>query len=199
MNHPASELSPLTRCTWAGGDPLMIAYHDREWGVPLYDDRRLFALLMLEGAQAGLSWSTILKKREGYRAAFRDFDPAVIAAFGPDDVETLMNDPAIVRNRLKIEAVIANARAMLQFAGGDGNFSRHLWSFVDGRPIQNAVTGAHEPPAATDRSKAMSRDLVSRGFKFFGPTICYAFMQSSGMVNDHVVNCFRYRELGGKA
>ena len=194
MNRQGLELSPLTRCTWAGGDPLMIAYHDREWGVPLYDDRRLFELLMLEGAQAGLSWSTILKKREGYRAAFRGFDPAVIAAFGPEEVDALLATSTIVRNRLKIAAAIANARAVLEF-GEPGNFTRHLWSFVGDRTVQNARDPSQSLPAKTPESEAMSRDLLKRGFKFVGPTICYAFMQSAGMVNDHVVTCFRHAEL----
>lgn len=172
----------------------MITYHDREWGVPIHDDRRLFELLMLEGAQAGLSWSTILKKREGYRAAFHNFDPATIAAFGPAEVDILLATPTIVRNRLKITAVIAGARAVLDF-GESGNFSRHLWSFVGGRPIQNSWESSHHLPALTDESKAMSQDLLKRGFKFVGPTICYAFMQSAGMVNDHAVTCFRHAEL----
>jgi DNA-3-methyladenine glycosylase I len=173
----------------------MTEYHDREWGVPMLDDLRLFELLMLEGAQAGLSWSTILKKREGYRAAFRGFDPATVASFGPDEVEALLASPAIVRNRLKIGAVISNARTVLEFADDAGSFSRHLWSFVGGQPIQNSREFPRDVPAMTDESKAMSQDLLRRGFKFVGPTICYAFMQSAGMVNDHVVECFRYREL----
>jgi DNA-3-methyladenine glycosylase I len=186
---------PLVRCGWAGTDSLMTEYHDREWGVRMYNDQRLFELLMLEGAQAGLSWSTILKKREGYRAAFRGFDPATVASFGPDEVEALLASPSIVRNRLKIGAVISNARAVLEFAEDMGSFSRHLWSFVGGQPIQNSWESPRDVPAMTDESKAMSQDLLRRGFKFVGPTICYAFMQSAGMVNDHVVECFRYREL----
>jgi DNA-3-methyladenine glycosylase I len=187
--------SALVRCVWAGTDPLMIDYHDREWGVPIHDDRRLFELLMLEGAQAGLSWSTILKKREGYRTAFHGFDPVTIASFGPEEVDTLLANPAIVRNRLKIAAVIAGARAVLEFGGDPGNFSRHLWSFVGGHPIQNSWDTSQHLPAMTDESKAMSQDLRKRGFKFVGPTICYAFMQSAGMVNDHAVTCFRHAEL----
>jgi DNA-3-methyladenine glycosylase I len=173
----------------------MIDYHDREWGVPIHDDRHLFELLMLEGAQAGLSWSTILKKREGYRTAFRDFDPATIAAFGPEEVEALLATPTIVRNRLKIAAVIAGARAVLQFGDDTGSFSRHLWSFVGGRTMQNAWEPSQRLPALTDESTAMSRDLLKHGFKFVGPTICYAFMQSAGMVNDHALTCFRHAEL----
>jgi DNA-3-methyladenine glycosylase I len=173
----------------------MTEYHDREWGVPIHDDRHLFELLMLEGAQAGLSWSTILKKREGYRAAFRGFDPATVASFGPEEVDSLLANPAIVRNRLKIAAVIAGARAVLEFRDEPGAFSRHLWSFVKGRPIQNAWQPTQGLPALTDESAAMSGDLLKRGFKFVGPTICYAFMQSAGMVNDHAVTCFRHAEL----
>lgn len=184
-----------TRCLWAGSDPQMIAYHDREWGVPIRDDHRLFELLTLEGAQAGLSWSTILKKREGYRAAFRGFDPATVATFGPAEVDALLASPTIVRNRLKIGAAIANARAVLEFADEPGSFSGYLWSFVGGQPIQNAWTSLQGLPAMTEESKAMSKDLLRRGFKFVGPTICYAFMQSAGMVNDHLVECFRHREL----
>jgi DNA-3-methyladenine glycosylase I len=173
----------------------MIEYHDREWGVPIHDDRHLFELLMLEGAQAGLSWSTILKKREGYRTAFRGFNPATIASFGPEEADSLLANPAIVRNRLKIAAVIAGARAVLEFGSDPGSFSRHLWSFVEGRPIQNAWEPSQRLPALTVESTAMSRDLLKRGFKFVGPTICYAFMQSAGMVNDHAVSCFRHSEL----
>jgi DNA-3-methyladenine glycosylase I len=195
MNDPAGAGNVPIRCSWAGTDPLMIEYHDREWGVPMHDDRRLFELLMLEGAQAGLSWSTILKKREGYRTAFRGFDPATVAAFGPDDLEALLASPAIVRNRLKIAAVISNARAVLAFNGEAGSFDRYLWSFVGGEPVQNSWDSSRPPPALTDESAAMSKDLLRRGFKFVGPTICYAFMQSAGMVNDHMVECFRYGEL----
>jgi DNA-3-methyladenine glycosylase I len=195
MQELAGSEQPRVRCGWAGTDPLMIEYHDREWGVPLRDDRRLFELLMLEGAQAGLSWSTILKKREGYRIAFHHFDPVAIASFGPDEVEALLATPTIVRNRLKIGAVISNARAMLEFDAQAGSFSHYLWSFVSGRPIQNSWESSEHPPALSEESKAMSRDLLQRGFKFVGPTICYAFMQSAGMVNDHAVACFRHAEL----
>jgi DNA-3-methyladenine glycosylase I len=196
MNQSANpEEPPLVRCSWAGADPLMMEYHDREWGVPIYDDLRLFELLMLEGAQAGLSWSTILKKRDGYREAFRGFDPAIIASFGPNEVDTLLASPSIVRNRLKIGAVIGNARAVLEFAAEGRGFSEYLWSFVGGQPILNSFNSPGNLPALTDESKAMSRDLLRRGFKFVGPTICYAFMQSAGMVNDHLVECFRHAEL----
>ena len=171
----------------------MLRYHDEEWGLPSHDERHLFEMLILEGAQAGLSWSTILKKREGYREAFAGFDPEPIARFKARDVQRLMKDPAIVRNRMKIEAAIANARATLELSGLDD----YLWSFVEGRPIQNRWKRLSELPAETPVSKTMSKDLKKRGFRFVGPTICYAFMQSVGMVNDHVTSCFRYREVTG--
>jgi len=186
----------MERCWWAGTDPQMVAYHDREWGVPLHDDQALFELLILEGAQAGLSWSTILRKRDGYRAAFAGWDITRVAGFGPDDVARLLTDPGIVRNRAKIEATIGNARATLELIGSGTSLDEHLWGFVDGQPIQNRWTGG-EIPAETPLSKAISRDLREHGFRFVGPTIVYAFMQSVGMVNDHVVSCFRYAELGG--
>jgi DNA-3-methyladenine glycosylase I len=173
----------------------MIDYHDREWGVPSHEDRRLFEYLVLEGAQAGLSWRTILRKREGYQAAFAGFDPEVVATFGPDDVADLMATPSIVRNRSKIEAAIANAHALLAVAADFGSFDEYIWSFTGGRTIQNAWQSLQEIPAETSESRAMSADLRKRGFKFVGPTICYAFMQSVGMVNDHVVTCFRHAEL----
>jgi DNA-3-methyladenine glycosylase I len=185
------------RCDWGKFDPLLADYHDREWGVPLHDDRLLFELLILEGAQAGLSWTTILKKREGYRAAFRGFDPAIVATFGPDDVEELVQSPLIVRNRKKIEAAIQNARSFLQIVDSFGSFDNYIWRFVGGQPIQNSWRSLSEIPAQTDESRSMSADLKRRGFKFVGPTICYAFMQSAGMVNDHTINCFRYAELAG--
>jgi len=184
------------RCAWARGD-LDVAYHDREWGVPIHRDRRLFELLILEGAQAGLSWSTILKKRPAYRKAFDGFDANKIARYSAVRVRRLMNDAGIVRNRAKIEATIANARAFLAVQREHGSFDSYIWQFVDGRPRQNAWRRHGECPAETDTSRAMSRDLLRRGFKFVGPTICYAFMQATGMVNDHVTSCFRYVELGG--
>jgi DNA-3-methyladenine glycosylase I len=181
-----------SRCSWAPeGDPLYLAYHDEEWGVPSRDDRHLFEMLTLEGAQAGLSWATILKKREGYRKAFAGFDAAKVARFDRRKVERLMQDPGIVRNRLKIESTIANARAVLEL----DSLSDYLWSFVDGSPIQNRWRTLAELPAETSESKAMSKDLKRRGFRFVGPTVCYAFMQAVGLVNDHVVSCFRYQEL----
>jgi DNA-3-methyladenine glycosylase I len=171
----------------------MIAYHDREWGVPLRNDRRLFELLILEGAQAGLSWSTILKKRPAYRAAFDGFDPRKVALYGDDKIEALMADPGIVRNRLKIAAAIRNAQAFLEVEKEFGSFHKYIWNFVGGRPIQAGRKG--DIPVRTAESDAMSRDLVRRGFSFVGSTICYAFMQATGMVNDHIVDCFRYAEL----
>ena len=178
----------LPRCEWAGSDPTYVAYHDTEWGVPMRDARSLFELLCLEGAQAGLAWITILRKRAGYRAAFEGFDPARIAAYDDADRVRLMDDARIVRNRAKIDAFIGNARAYLAI----DDFSALLWSHVDGDTIVNRWRTTAEIPAETDRSLAMSRDLRARGFRFVGPTICYAFMQSAGLVNDHVVSCFRH-------
>ena len=186
------------RCAWARGD-LDVAYHDREWGVPIHRDRRLFELLILEGAQAGLSWSTILKKRPAYRKAFDGFDADKVARYSAVRVRRLMNDAGIVRNRAKIEATIANARAFLAVQREHGSFDSYIWQFVDGRPTQNAWRQHGECPAQTDASRAMSRDLLRRGFKFVGPTICYAFMQATGMVNDHLRGCFRWREVRRRA
>ena len=183
------------RCAWAESDPLYVDYHDREWGVPVHDDRLLFEFLVLEGAQAGLSWLTILRKREGYRRAFAGFEPAAVAAFGPADVERLLADPGIVRNRLKVESAIANARAFLRVQEECDSFSEYIWGFVDGEPIQNEWRTVAEIPAKTAGAEVMSRDLKERGFRFVGPTICYAHMQATGMVNDHVVDCFRWSEL----
>jgi DNA-3-methyladenine glycosylase I len=181
------------RCDWVpADDPPYVAYHDEEWGVPSRDDRHLYEMLTLEGAQAGLSWRTILLKREGYRRAFAGFDAAKVARFDARKVERLMQDAGIVRNRLKIESTIANARAILDL---DASLSDYLWSFVDGSPIQNRWRRLSELPAETDESKAMSKDLKRRGFRFVGPTVCYAFMQAVGLVNDHVVSCFRYAAL----
>ncbi len=182
------------RCAWARGE-LEVAYHDWEWGVPIHQDRLLFEFLILEGAQAGLSWSTILKKRPTYRKAFDGFDPKKIVRYSAARVERLMNDPGIVRNRAKIEATIANARAFLAVQREHGSFDAYIWQFVGGHPTQNAWSRSGECPAETDVSRAMSRDLLRRGFRFVGPTICYAFMQATGMVNDHVRDCFRWREV----
>ena len=185
--------SDLVRCAWVpAGDPLYVAYHDEEWGVPSRDDRHLFELLVLEGAQAGLSWSTILHKREGYRAAFAGFDAAAVARFGPRDVERLLADPGIVRNGLKITSAIDNARAVLAVREERGSFADYLWAFVGGEPIVGRFASLGAVAAETDESRALSKDLKRRGFRFVGPTICYAFMQATGMVDDHATSCFRY-------
>ena len=184
----------MNRCEWAGNE-LMIQYHDQEWGSPLHDDQMLFEFLILEGAQAGLSWNTILQKRENYRAAFDNFDPAVIAEYGDDKVQSLMANAGIVRNRLKISATISNAKAYLTVVQESGSFDNYIWGFVGGQPKVNAWKSLSEIPAKTDESDAMTRDLKTRGFKFVGSTICYAFMQATGMVNDHRVDCFRHDQV----
>ena len=184
-----------TRCAWAGTEPRYVAYHDEEWGVPVHDDRLLFEFLILEGAQAGLSWSTILNKRDGYREAFGGFDIAAVAAYANEDVERLLTNPEIVRNRMKVESAIKNARGVLEIQKEFGSLDAFLWQFVGGEPRQNAWTSMSEIPAQTKESVAMSGALKKRGFNFVGSTICYAFMQAVGMVNDHVTSCFRYREL----
>jgi DNA-3-methyladenine glycosylase I len=187
-----------TRCAWVPlDDPAYLRYHDEEWGVPVHDDACLFEMLVLEGAQAGLSWSTILHKREGYQRAFAGFDPAKVARFSPAKVERLLQDPSIVRNRLKVESAVQNAKAVRQVQRDDGSLDDYLWSFVGGAPKQNLWRGMGDIPAETNESRAMSKDLKRRGFRFVGPTVCYAFMQGTGMVNDHVTGCFRYTELGG--
>ena len=186
---------PLSRCEWAGPDPLYIEYHDREWGVPSYDDLHLFEMLNLEGAQAGLSWITILKKRENYRNLFDGFDPEKISRYSSRKINALLNDAGIVRNRLKIEAVILNARAYLELLENENNLSDFLWQFVDGRPVTNKWKSAKQVPASTGQSSDMSMALKKRGFKFVGSTICYAFMQAVGMVNDHTSRCFRYQVI----
>jgi DNA-3-methyladenine glycosylase I len=184
------------RCEWAAGSgDLDIAYHDTEWGVPVHDDRRLFEFLLLEGAQAGLSWTTILKKREGYRRAFRDFDPIQVATFGEAEQAALLADPGIVRNRLKVASATTNARAFLEVQSAFGTFDAYLWRFVDGRAVRNAWRSKGEVPVSTPVSDALSKDLAKRGFRFVGTTIMYAFMQATGMVNDHTVDCFRWREV----
>jgi len=185
------------RCDWSTTDPLYLDYHDVEWGVPLHDDRRLFELLALEGAQAGLAWITILRKREGYRSAFDGFDPALIAAYDEADVARLLADPGIVRNGAKIRSTVANSQAYLRLTDAHGSFDAWAWSFVDGQTTQNAWRSMAEVPAETDASRALSRELKRMGFSFVGPTIVYAFMQSAGLVNDHIVSCFRHAELGG--
>ena len=184
------------RCDWVpDGDALYLAYHDEEWGVPSRDDRHLYEMLVLEGAQAGLSWSTILRKRDGYRRAFAEFDPDRVARFGDADVVRLMADPGIVRNRLKIESAVANARATLEARRELGSLAEYVWSFVGGEPMQNRWRTIAEVPSETAESKAMSRDMKRRGFRFVGPTVCYAFMQATGLVNDHTVDCDRYAEV----
>lgn len=183
------------RCQWAAhGGPSYIAYHDEEWGVPLHDDRRLFEFLILEGAQAGLSWSTILNKREGYRKAFAGFDPQKVARFTPARIEKLLLDPGIVRNRLKVGSAVTNARAFLAVQKEFGSFDAYIWQFTGGKPIQNAWKSVKQVPASTRESDAMSKDLRRRGFKFVGSTILYAHMQATGMVNDHTTDCFRWKE-----
>jgi len=189
-------MSPtLHRCAWSGNEPAMVTYHDEEWGVPLHDDGRLFEFLILEGAQAGLSWRTILAKRENYRRAFDGFDAAKIASYAAAETERLLGDARIVRNRLKIAAAIENARRFLAVQDECGSFDAYVWRFVGGRPIDHRIGSTTEVPATTAESDAMSKDLARRGFKFVGSTICYAFMQAVGMVNDHETSCFRYAEL----
>lgn len=183
------------RCAWAGTDPLYVAYHDAEWGVPLHDDRALFEFLVLEGAQAGLSWSTILRKRDAYRRAFDRFDPEKVARYNKRKIAALLADAGIVRNRAKIESAIKNAKAFLEVQAEFGSFDAYQWRFVDGRPLQNHWRAIREIPAQTVQSDAMSKDLKSRGFSFVGSTIIYAHMQAVGMVNDHLVDCFRHREV----
>jgi DNA-3-methyladenine glycosylase I len=184
-----------TRCAWVGLDPLSVQYHDREWGVPVHDDRRLFEFLLLEGAQAGLSWITILRKREAYRRAFAGFDPRRVARFHARRRAALMRNPGIVRNRLKIDGAVKSARAFLLVQEEFGSFDRFVWQFVDGRPMVHARRSGREVPARTAESDALGKELKRRGFTFVGSTICYAFMQAVGMVNDHTVDCFRYRLL----
>ena len=193
--NPEIAAGEKTRCAWAGPDPLYRAYHDREWGVPVHDDRTLFEFLLLEGAQAGLSWLTILRKRERYRRAFAGFDPRRVARFGEREVRRLLADPGIVRNRLKVRGAIRNAQAFLAVQREFGSFDRLAWQFAGGRPKTNAWRSVKEVPARTAESDALSRALKARGFTFVGSTICYAFMQAVGMVNDHTRDCFRYREL----
>lgn len=188
-------VSSVNRCPWAGQDPLYIAYHDHEWGLPLHDDLRLFEMLILEGAQAGLSWITVLRKRAAYREAFDGFDPQKVAAYGEDKVQELLANPGIIRNKLKVRSAISNAQAFLRVQEEFGSFDKYLWSFVDGAPIVNRWTQLSQLPAETPESQALSKDLKARGFNFVGPTIMYAFMQATGMVNDHLVDCLRYEEV----
>lgn len=185
----------MQRCGWAGTDPTYVAYHDTEWGVPTRDPRRLFEFVVLEGAQAGLSWSTILNKRDGYRRLFADFDPEIVAQYGPADVERCLADPGIVRNRQKVESAVTNARRWLEL----DDPAAFIWSFVDGAPIQHRFAALADVPAVDERSQRMSAELRRRGFKFVGPTICYAFMQACGLVNDHILTCFRHAECAAFA
>jgi DNA-3-methyladenine glycosylase I len=187
------------RCGWCGSDPLYLAYHDEEWGLPQHDDTRLFEFLVLEGAQAGLSWLTILRKREQYRQAFAGFDAERVARFGEREIARLLGNPGIVRNRLKIESAVRNARSVLAIRAAHGSLDRFLWQFVDGLPVQNRWRSLQEIPASTPQSELMSRELRRLGCNFVGSTICYALMQAVGMVNDHLVDCFRHAELGGPA
>jgi DNA-3-methyladenine glycosylase I len=197
-NAPPIPADTRTRCSWAT-TPAMIVYHDTEWGVPQHDDRVLFEFLILEGAQAGLSWSTILAKRDAYRRAFSNFNPKTIARYEANKTKQLMSNEGIVRNRLKISAAVQNARAFLMVQKEFGSFDAYIWQFVGGAPIVNSIQGFSQIQARTEESDKMSRDLLKRGFKFVGPTICYAFMQAVGMVNDHLVTCFRYAEIKNAA
>ena len=183
-------------CEWPSDDPLMVEYHDTEWGVPVHDDRKLFEFLVLDAAQAGLSWLTVLKKRKNYRKAFRQFDPEKVARFKAREIKGLLADPGIIRNRLKVESAVSNAKAMLEVQNEFGSFDSYIWGFTGGRTIKNAWKKLDQLPAESEESRAMSRDMKKRGFRFCGPVICYAFMQAAGLVNDHVVHCFRYREVG---
>jgi len=192
-----TDISEIKRCAWAGSSQMMTDYHDKEWGTPLHDEKGLFEFLILEGAQAGLSWEIILRKREAYRAAFDGFDPLVVANYAPEKIEALMANAGIVRNRRKIEAAVGNARAFLQVQAEYGTFDAYLWKFVSGKSIHNRFREMSEIPAKTEVSEALSKDLLKRGFRFVGPTICYAFMQAVGMVNDHILDCYRYSELTG--
>ena len=189
----------MKRCSWAAEGTVCVEYHDKEWGVPSFGDRHLFEMLVLEGAQAGLSWTTILKKRAGYRRAFAGFDPKRVARFTDAKRERLLQDPSIVRNRLKVESAVSNAKALLSVQKEHGSFARFIWGFVGGKPIRNRRKSIKKIPAQTPESVQMSRELKRLGFRFVGPTICYAFMQAVGMVNDHEVGCFRLKELAGKA
>ncbi len=195
MKHSPTAGKEIIRCSWCGDDPLYVAYHDEEWGVPVHDDQTLFEFLTLESAQAGLSWITVLRKRENYRKAFAGFDPVKVARFSEDKIEKLLLDPGIVRNRLKVVAAVNNARLFLEVQKEFGSFDKYIWSFVGGKPIKNKFRELKEVAATTPESDALSKDLKKRGFKFVGSTIMYAHMQATGMVNDHMVSCFRYNEV----
>ena len=191
----SSEVDKRTRCPWAARDPLLMAYHDQEWGVPVHNDRALFEFLILEGAQAGLSWSTILRKRPAYREAFDGFNPHKIAEYDESKLAALLSNAGIVRNRLKVQAAVTNARAFIAIQKEAGKFDSYIWQFVSGQPVQNSWRNVQEVPARTEQSDQMSKELAKRGFKFVGSTICYAFMQATGMVNDHLIDCFRHLDL----
>ncbi len=198
MDRDKKNAVDIVRCHWASGDELTIRYHDEEWGMPVHDDRTLFEFLILEGAQAGLSWNTILNKRQNYRVAFDQFDVRRVAAYDRRKMQRLLKDPGIVRNRLKITSAVGNAKAFLRVAEEFGSFDCYIWRFVDGKPRVNSRKSPRQVPAKTAESDAMSKDLKARGFNFVGSTICYAFMQAVGVVNDHLVRCFRYEALGGR-
>ena len=187
-------MTQLSRCSWCGEDPLYQQYHGKEWGVPCRDDRTLFEFVVLEGAQAGLSWITILRKRENYRKAFANFDVQQVAAFDEDDIERLLQDPGIVRNRLKVASAVSNARCFIEVQEQFGSFNEYIWGFVDGVPITNQWSSETQVPASTGLSDRISKDMKKRGFKFFGSTICYAHLQATGVVNDHIVGCYRHRQ-----
>ena len=197
LNENSQSMNNKVRCAWVGNDPLYQDYHDEEWGKPCYDDRELFELLILEGAQAGLSWITVLRKRENYRRLFDNFDASKIARYTPKKVEKLLQDPGIIRNRLKVESTVSNAKAFLELQKEPGGFSGFIWSFVDGKPMVNSPRTLKQVPAKTAVSDALSKALKKRGFKFVGSTICYAFMQAAGLVDDHTVDCFRHRNKVG--
>ncbi len=198
MTRKATKMPAKKRCWWCGDDPLYQEYHDQEWGAPLHDERRLFELLCLEGAQAGLSWITILKKRDNYRAAFDNFDAAKIARYGDEKTAALLNNPGIVRNRLKVKGFVMNARACLELRDKGFSLDRYLWDYVDGEPLQNRWAAPGQVPATTPLSDRMAKELKKKGFRFVGSTICYAFMQAAGLVNDHIIDCYRHPELSGK-
>jgi DNA-3-methyladenine glycosylase I len=188
-------MADIKRCEWSVSDPIYIKYHDSEWGVAVHDDRSMFEFLVLEGAQAGLSWLTVLKKRDNYRKAFDNFDPERVARYGKARIESLLRDPGIIRNKLKVESAVTNAKAFIQVQDEFGSFDSYIWRFVGGKPVRNGWKSIKQIPARSLQSDALSRDLVKRGFRFVGSTICYAHMQATGMVNDHVTSCFRYKEL----
>lgn len=193
MKHKSKQ--KLTRCAWCGDDPLYVDYHDHEWGVPVHDDRLLFEMLILEGTQAGLSWLTVLRKRDNYRTVMDDFDPEIVATYGHRKINALMNDAGIIRNHAKLESAVTNARAFLDIQESHGSFDAYLWRFVDGRPIRNRFHSTGQVPASTPLSDRISKDLKKQGFKFVGTTICYAYMQAVGLVNDHLTSCFRHSQL----